>query len=34
MIYYAYGGKLSDEDLKAKAKDIIDACDKYGVVSN
>ena len=32
MIYYAYGGALSDEDLKANAKDIIDACDKYGVV--
>jgi len=32
MIYNAYGGKLSDEDLKNKAKDIIDACDKYGVV--
>jgi len=31
MIYYAYGGKLSDEDLKANAKDIINACDKYGV---
>ena len=33
MIYYAYGGKLSDEDLKANAKGIIDACDKYGVVN-
>jgi len=32
MIYYAYGGKLSDEDLKNNAKDIINACDKYGVV--
>ena len=32
MIYYAYGGKLSDEDIKNNAKDIIDACDKYGVV--
>ena len=32
MIYYAYGGKLSDEDLNNNAKDIIDACDKYGVV--
>ena len=32
MIYYTYGGKLSDEDLKANAKDIINACDKYGVV--
>ena len=25
-------GKLSDEDLKDNAKDIINACDKYGVV--
>ena len=33
MIYYAYGGKLSDEDLKDNAKDIINACDKYGVVN-
>jgi len=32
MIYYAYGGKLSDEELKTNAKDIINACDKYGVV--
>ena len=33
MIYYTYGGKLSEEVLKNNAKDIIDACDKYGVVS-
>jgi len=33
MIYYAYGGKLTDEELKTNAKDIIDACDKYGVVN-
>ena len=33
MIYYTYGGKLSDEELKNNAKDIIDACDKYGVVN-
>jgi len=32
MLYNAYGGKLSDEDLKNNAKDIINACDKYGVV--
>ena len=32
MIYYTYGGKLSEEDLKNNAKDIINACDKYGVV--
>ena len=32
MIYYAYGGKLSDEVLKTNVKDIINACDKYGLV--
>ena len=33
MLYYLYGGKLTDEEFKANAKDIIDACDKYGVVN-
>jgi hypothetical protein len=32
ILYYLYGGKVDDEDLKANAKDIIDAADKYGVV--
>jgi len=32
MIYYTYGGKLSKEEMKNNAKDIINACDKYGVV--
>ena len=32
MINYAYGGKVSGEDLKVNAKAIINACDKYGVV--
>jgi hypothetical protein len=32
MIYCTYGGKLSDEQLKDDAKDIINACDKYGIV--
>ena len=32
MLYYAYGGKLSDEELESNPKDIINACDKYGVV--
>ena len=32
MLYYLYGGKLTGDDLKANAKDIINACDKYGVV--
>ena len=33
MLFYVYGGELSDDDLKANAKDLIDAADKYGVVS-
>ena len=33
MLYYTYGGKLSEEDLSNNAKDIINACDKYGVVN-
>ena len=32
MLYYSYGGKLSEQDLMANAKDIIHACDKYGLV--
>jgi len=32
MLYYTYGGKLSEDELKNNAKDIIDACDKYEVV--
>jgi hypothetical protein len=32
MLYYMYGGKLSDEDLKGNERDLIDAADKYGVV--
>ena len=32
MLFYIYGGILSDEELKQNAKGIIDACDKYGVV--
>ena len=33
LLYYVYGGKVSDEDLKNNARDIIDAADKYGVVN-
>ena len=33
MLYYIYGGKLTVKKLKANSKDIIDACDKYGLVS-
>ena len=32
MIYHTYGGTLSDEDLMDNAKDIINSCDKYGLV--
>ena len=31
ILYYMYGGENSDEELEADAKDIIEACDKYGV---
>ena len=33
VLYYIYGGEISDEDMKANAKDIIDAADKYAVVN-
>jgi len=32
MLYCVYGGKLSEEELKANTKDIINACGRYGVV--
>ena len=32
MLYYVYGGKVPDDELKANARDIIDAADRYGVV--
>jgi len=32
ILYYTYGGKISEKDLEDNAKDIINACDKYGVV--
>ncbi|KAL7543300.1 hypothetical protein ACHAWF_010520 [Thalassiosira exigua] len=32
MLYYVYGGKVANEDLKSRAKEIIDAADKYGIV--
>ena len=31
VLYYLYGGKLSNDELKNNAKDIINACDKYGI---
>ena len=33
MLYYIYGGKISEEDLKEHARDIIDAADKYGIIT-
>jgi len=34
VLYYVYGGKLTDEDfLKTNAKEILDAADKYGVAN-
>ena len=33
LLYYVYGGKVDDTDLKANAKDIVDACDIYEVVN-
>ena len=32
LLSYIYGGKLSDDDMKSHAKEIIEAADKYGVV--
>jgi hypothetical protein len=33
MLSYTYGGKISNDDMKSHARDIIDAADKYGVVN-
>jgi hypothetical protein len=33
LLCYIYGVKISDDDMKSHAKEIIDAADKYGVVS-
>ena len=33
LLYYMYGGKVSDEHMKEYAKDIIDAADKYGIIN-
>jgi hypothetical protein len=30
---YIYGGKVSDDDMKSHAEEIIEAADKYGVVN-
>ena len=31
LLHYIYGGKVSDDDMKSNARDIINAADKYGV---
>jgi speckle-type POZ protein len=33
MLSYIYGGKVSENDIKSHAREIIDAADKYGVVN-
>mmetsp|Transcript_25452 Transcript_25452/g.46035 ORF Transcript_25452/g.46035 Transcript_25452/m.46035 type:complete len:152 (-) Transcript_25452:108-563(-) len=33
MLCYIYGGGIFENDMKENAKDIIEACDKYGVVN-
>jgi len=33
VLYYIYGGKLTDDDLQANAKELIDAADKFGIVT-
>jgi hypothetical protein len=33
LLYSAYGVKISDEDMKSHAKEIIDAANRYGVVN-
>ena len=32
LLFYSYGGKVGEEDLKANAREIVDAADKYGIV--
>ncbi|KAL7449323.1 hypothetical protein ACHAWC_001393, partial [Mediolabrus comicus] len=33
LLYYVYGGKISEEEFKTYAKDLINAADKYGVTN-
>jgi hypothetical protein len=33
LLFYIYGGKVSNDDMKSHAKEIIDSADKYGVVN-
>ena len=32
VLFYAYGGKITEDDMKTNTKEIINAADKYGVV--
>ena len=33
LLYYIYGGKISNDDMKTNAKDIINAANRYGVAT-
>jgi hypothetical protein len=33
LLSYIYGGKVSNDDMKSHAREIIDAADKYGVIN-
>ena len=33
LLFYMYGGKVTDDDMKSYAKKIIDAADRYGISS-
>jgi hypothetical protein len=33
LLFYMYGGKVTDDDMKSHAKEIINAADRYGVSS-
>jgi hypothetical protein len=33
LLFYIYGGKVSDDDMKSHAKEIVNAADKFGVVN-
>ena len=33
LLFYMYGGKVTDNDMKSYAKEIIDAADRYGISS-
>jgi len=33
LLSYMYGGKLSDDDMNSHAKELVDAADRFGVVS-